>query len=203
MNRKTRWIVGVDEAGRGPLAGPVYVGAYAIPRSFDMKNLAKVRDSKKLTEKAREDVFKDITALTEVRFSTGHSSASVIDNKGITIAIQRALAQALEGLTLAPEDCMVLLDGGLKAPESYTQQKTIVRGDATEKVIGAASIVAKVTRDKKMRTFARRYPQYGFEVHKGYGTEAHRSHIKKCGLSKIHRLSFCKNCLVKSVPKKK
>lgn len=194
MKVGVKWIVGVDEAGRGPLAGPVYVGAYAIPATgFDMRQLARVRDSKQLTQKAREEQYKKITGARGVRYGVASSSAHVIDTRGIVFAVQRALGRALEKLSLTPGNCLVLLDGGLKAPQEYLYQKTIIRGDATEKVIGAASILAKVTRDKKMCSIARKYPLYGFDIHKGYGTSKHRVCIKKHGMSQEHRRTFCKN----------
>jgi len=105
------------------------------------------------------------------------------------------MKQALTQLALDPTECTILLDGGLKAPEHYTSQTTIIKGDATEPVISAAAMLAKVTRDRYMIEQAKKFPQYSFEQHKGYGTQAHREAIATHGLSKLHRASFCTRCM--------
>ncbi|MSU74016.1 ribonuclease HII [Candidatus Kaiserbacteria bacterium] len=189
-----KYIVGIDEAGRGPLAGPVAVGAVALSPDFDWSQIEGVRDSKKLSEKKREEIFERARELQKkeiVRFTVCTSSALYIDRYGIVPAIKRALAEALSRLEVEPSDCAVLLDGSLQAPAQYKDQETIVRGDDTEPIISLASIVAKVTRDRLMRQLAAKYPAYGFEVHKGYGTASHRRKIAIRGLSGIHRASFC------------
>lgn len=190
-----RYLIGIDEAGRGPLAGPVAVGAVAVPLDFDWSRLEGVRDSKKLSEKKREDIFERAQELREsllLRFAVAMSSATYIDTYGIMPAIRRALGEALSKLEIEPRACHVLLDGSLKAPAEYVRQETIIGGDDTEPIISLASIMAKVTRDRLMKRLAEKYPAYDFHVHKGYGTRSHLRSIARCGLSDIHRASFCK-----------
>ena len=189
-----KYIVGIDEVGRGPLAGPVAVGAVRISPNFDWKEIEGVRDSKKLSEKARETIFERALELQKskhLRFAICTSSASYIDKYGIVPAIKRALAEALTRLELDPEEGTILLDGSLSAPPEYIHQTTIIRGDDSEPVISLASIVAKVIRDRLMNRLAPKYPAYGFESHKGYGTSSHIRAIALAGLSDIHRTSFC------------
>jgi ribonuclease HII len=187
-------IIGIDEAGRGPLAGSVAVGAVLVPLDFDLSIIKGVRDSKKLSEKARENIFENVRELTEsslLRFAVATSSSAYIDSHGIVPAIKRALAETLSRFEVDPNNCRVLLDGSLSAPAEYIHQETIIRGDDIEPIISLASIMAKVTRDRFMRKTAAKYPAYGFETHKGYGTLAHRRAIAEHGLSDIHRASFC------------
>ena len=189
-----KYFIGIDEAGRGPLAGPVAVGTVRVSSDFDWSQLEGVRDSKKLSEKAREKIFERVCKLQQsgqLRFVVCTSSSAYIDSHGIAPAIKRALATALARLEVNPKECRVLLDGSLSAPADYIHQTTIIRGDDTEPIISLASIVAKVTRDRLMRRLAPKYPAYGFEVHKGYGTSFHRKTIERYGLSDIHRASFC------------
>ena len=189
-----KYFIGIDEAGRGPLAGPVAVGAVMVPLDFDWSLLEGVRDSKKLSEKKREEFFARAVELQEsqtLRFAVSTSSAAYIDTYGIVPAIKRALAEALSRLEAEPKDCRVLLDGSLKAPAEYIRQETIIRGDDTEPCISLASIMAKVTRDRLMKRLSAKYPEYDFHVHKGYGTLAHRSAIQVYGLSEVHRTTFC------------
>ncbi|MCA9363281.1 ribonuclease HII [Candidatus Kaiserbacteria bacterium] len=193
MNKK--WMVGVDEAGRGPLAGPVAVGAVKVPEDFDWSLLPEVGDSKKLSAGARDVVFnraKELRYRGLLDFSVAQVGSSVIDSMGIVFAINVAMTRCIKRLQLEPKTCHIKLDGALKAHQRFTQE-TIIKGDDKEKVIGLASIVAKVTRDKYMKRISRRYPQYGFEEHMGYGTKKHRAQIAKCGKSPIHRVSYCKN----------
>lgn len=190
-----KFLIGVDEAGRGPLAGPVSVGAVCIPVGFDFSVLEGAKDSKQMTEKAREVIFLKMQELKKggvINFVVALSSANTIDTKGIVPAIRIALAGAIGKLEVNPAECKVLLDGGLKAPIEYTNQETIIKGDSKEKVIALASIAAKVLRDRYMAKIAEKYPHYGFEIHKGYGTKKHSEAIKEFGLSEIHRRSFCK-----------
>lgn len=190
-----KFLIGIDEAGRGPLAGPVSVGAVLVPIDFDWAPLSGAKDSKQMTEKAREAVFEKMQELKKsgaIRFVVALSSATTIDTKGIVLAIRTALEGAIGKLEVDPLECKVLLDGGLKAPVEYIHQETIVRGDSKEKVIALASIAAKVLRDRHMMKIAEKYPQYGFEIHKGYGTKKHSEAIEKFGLSEIHRRSFCR-----------
>lgn len=189
-----KYLIGIDEAGRGPLAGPVAVGAVLVPIDFDWKRIEGVRDSKKLSEKKREELFaraQELQSSSTLRYAVATSSAKYIDTYGIVPAIKRALAEALSHFEVEAHECRVVLDGSLSAPAQYIHQETIIRGDDTEPVISLASIMAKVTRDRLMRRIAPKYPAYGFDVHKGYGTLAHRSSIKKNGLSEVHRRSFC------------
>jgi ribonuclease HII len=194
-----KYIIGIDEAGRGPLAGSVAVGTFCI--SADNKNFKKfsrgVRDSKKLSEEQREAWFIKMTLekkLGKIDFAVAFTNAEMIDTKGLSFAIRHALASALKKLNLPPEETLVLLDGGLHAPKEYINQKTIIHGDDIEPIISLASISAKVTRDRKMRTLAKKYPEYGFEKHKGYGTKAHYKAIAKYGiLEGVHRKSFLKS----------
>lgn len=195
---KTKYIIGIDEAGRGPLAGPVAVGAILIPSDFDKWPLKRgLRDSKKLSEKKREEVFKWMKGQSEIRMSVALVSAEVIDRDGIVVAIKHGVngvvKRVSKGFSLRDREVSVLLDGGLCAPEKFKNQKTIVRGDEKELTIALASIAAKVTRDRFMTRLAKLYSLYGLEKHKGYGTKAHIAAIGEHGLSKIHRKSFCKN----------
>lgn len=194
---KTTYIIGIDEAGRGPLAGPVSVGVVACKISNSkfqiFKRLKGIKDSKKLNEKQREEWFKKLKELEKagiIKTAVSFSSAKIIDEKGIVFAIRRALAMSLKKLKIKPNECEVLLDGSLYAPSEYKKQKTIIRGDDKIPVISAASIIAKVSRDRLMKRLAKKFPDYGFEKHKGYGTKAHYNTIKKYGISDIHRKSF-------------
>jgi ribonuclease HII len=157
-----------------------------------------------MTEKKREEVYGAAEALASaagivptVIFKT----AKEIDKRGIAVVIREALAEGLVQVLVRAgaksDECLVLLDGGLKAPAEFLHQETIIKGDAKEPAIGLASIYAKVTRDHYMTAIANKkaFLQYGFAVHKGYGTKKHREAITKYGTSKEHRVSFCKNCL--------
>lgn len=195
-----KWIVGIDEVGRGPLAGPVAVGAVAIDSVIYNSRLKKefkgIRDSKKLSEKQREEWFKKIKIAEkrgDIKFAVSMTSPSVIDKKGIVFSIQSALKHSLLKLSISPDGTQIFLDGGLRAPKEYKNQKTIIHGDDLVQIISIASVVAKVTRDRLMRRLAQKFPKYGFESHKGYGTKAHYLAIKKHGTIKIHRQSFLKN----------
>ncbi|MBP9749629.1 MAG: ribonuclease HII [Candidatus Pacebacteria bacterium] len=189
------WTIGVDEAGRGPLAGPVAVGVFAVPLNFDRTYLTGIRDSKKLSERQREEWYTHITASSLARWSVALVGSTHIDAHGIVDAIRTAMSRALAHLELDPSECVVLLDGGLSAPCAYLNQTTIIRGDASEPFISAAALLAKVTRDKYMRTQCLKYPEYGFSVHKGYGTAAHIHAVQAHGLCKLHRVSFCRRLL--------
>ena len=196
-----RYLIGIDEAGRGPLAGPVSVGAVMIATDFDWRLLEGVRDSKKLSEKVREDIFertRELEKVSALRFAVATSSAAYIDTYGIVPAIKRALAETLSRFEIKPQDCRVLLDGSLSAPAEYIHQETIIRGDDTEPVISLASIMAKVTRDRLMKRLSPKYPEYEFHTHKGYGTASHLSAIRRCGLSDMHRATFCSRLRVPS-----
>ncbi len=186
-------MLGVDEAGRGPLAGPVSVGIVAVAEGFDVaKEFPGVADSKKLSEKKREALYtmlKARVAKGDARFAVEFESAATIDNEGIAVAVRRALARGV--MSLAPDAALVKiqLDGSLRAPVEYAQE-TIIHGDSLIPLISLASIAAKVERDRLMCVLAEEYPQYGFEIHKGYGTRAHYEALGEYGLCAIHRRSF-------------
>lgn len=187
------WLIGIDEAGRGPLAGPVSVGIVAVPEGFDVaREFPGVADSKKLSEKKREALFAMLEARAkggEVRFKVEFEDAEVIDKEGIATAVRRALARGVNAL--APDAALVRLqlDGALRAPSEYAQE-TIVNGDEFVPLISLASIAAKVVRDRLMVELSAEHPHYGFEKHKGYGTKAHYEALEKHGLCTIHRRSF-------------
>ncbi len=189
---KRHYLVGIDEAGRGPLAGPVAVGVAVIPSVY-LKKWGRIKDSKQLSERKRAEIFEKIKKDNNLKYAVSFGSVIDIDNLGITRAIAFAMARALESLKIKPENSLILLDGSLKAPEKYKNQKTIIKGDEKKTIIALASIAAKVSRDKLMVRLAKKYPKYDFHIHKGYGTKKHINSIKKYGLSKIHRKSFCKN----------
>jgi ribonuclease HII len=147
---------------------------------------------------AREKLF-SVAQKEKRNGSISYAVASVeskkIDAEGIATAITAAVDKSLVKLNVDPLQCLVLLDGGLRAPKRYVYQKTIVRGDDSEPIISLASVIAKVVRDRKMRMYARVYGGYGFEVHKGYGTRHHLDAIDRLGMCAIHRRSFCKKSL--------
>lgn len=191
------FIVGIDEAGRGPLAGPVAVGVVAAPPDFDWGALAGVADSKLLSSHKRDTLYEAARSLKKqgkLDFSVSMTSSHLIDRVGIVKAVERAMQRSLARLALPYDQCVVKLDGSLKAPRAYTQQETIIGGDRLEQIIGLASILAKVTRDRYMVRIAAReeFEVYDFAQHKGYGTRAHRHLIQQHGLSPIHRKSFCR-----------
>lgn len=190
-----KWLIGIDEAGRGPLAGPVSVGLVKVAADFDWGLIPGVNDSKKISEKKREvifDIVKELEKQGLIEYSVQSVSAQSIDAKGIVPAIRRSIAAGIEKLELDSTNCFIKLDGSLKAPEEF-QQETIIKGDSKELVIGLASIMAKVTRDKYMTKIDEKYPAYGFAKHKGYGTKAHIEAIRSNGFSPEHRRSYCKN----------
>ncbi len=192
---KNRYLIGIDEVGRGPIAGPVAVGAFVFLNERAPKLFHGVKESKQLSEKQREEWFAkilDAQKAGQVDFRVTFKSEKIIDRLGLTSAIKSALETSLNGLSLEPSACRVLLDGGLKAPAKYADQCTIIKGDEKEKVIALASICAKVLRDRKMNALAKKHPQYGFEKHKGYGTRAHYLAVNKFGMLPIHRRSFLK-----------
>lgn len=195
-----KFLIGIDEAGRGPLAGPVSVGAVIVPKNFNWKLVAGVKDSKQMTPKSREILYSTMSELREagkLDFAVVFSSSSMIDTHGIVPAIKSAIARVLDKIQEAtPLECEILLDGNLKAPPEFARQRTIIRGDQSEPIISLASIVAKVERDRLMTRLAKRYPDYAFEQHKGYGTLQHRALIRQHGFSQIHRRTFCSRILL-------
>lgn len=183
-------ICGIDEAGRGPLAGPVYAAAVILKKGQTIEG---VNDSKKLSEKKREELFE--TIVTEcLDYSIGTASEKEIDEINILQATFLAMKRAVDGLSLKP-DC-ALVDGN-RAPFLDCSVFTIIKGDSKSESIAAASILAKVSRDRYMLKMAEKYPQYGFEKHKGYGTKLHYEMIDKYGICEIHRKSFLKKVLNK------
>jgi len=185
MPKRGQFIVGIDEVGRGPLAGPVTI---AVVGEIAPKVIRGIRDSKQLTAEAREKWAKIIRAnSTYVIVSV---SARTIDRIGISASLRRAVERGLAKLPQKPT--LVLLDGSLYAPKEY-RQRTIIRGDEIEPLIAAASIVAKVYRDRYMVRMDAKYPNYGFAKHKGYGTREHYKALKRRGMSEIHRRSFLKH----------
>jgi ribonuclease HII len=197
MVQMSRFIIGVDEAGRGPLAGPVAVGVVMIRQGMPIRRYFKgINDSKKLSPELREALYEQLRVFQNngiVRYTVVFSSASVIDRFGISAAVQRAVYKGVRTLSsLLESDAStieILLDGLLHAPPQF-QQQTIIKGDELVPVISLASIAAKVERDRLMRRLAKKYPKYGFEHHKGYGTREHYAAIQKHGLCDIHRKSW-------------
>lgn len=180
---RPRLTAGIDEAGRGPLAGPVIAAAVILDPNNPIEGLA---DSKKLTEKARVRLFDEIRSKA-LSWSVARATVGEIDDINILQASLLAMQRAAARLKMAPE--LILVDGN-KCPVFDCEAKAIVQGDAIEPAISAASIVAKVLRDRLMHMLDKKYPQYGFSKHKGYPTESHVEALKLHGVSRIHRLSF-------------
>ncbi|KKR03982.1 MAG: Ribonuclease HII [Parcubacteria group bacterium GW2011_GWF2_39_13b] len=201
-------IVGIDEAGRGPLAGPVVAGAvfYNLSR-FNLANFKKIKDSKKLTAKQREEWYKILTKHSDLEWGVASVGEKIIDKINILQATKLAMAKAVKDLEkkLGKPADFLIIDGNFIL--SYTDprprskdttrtgivelpQKAIPKGDEKIFLCAAASIIAKVTRDRIMMKMHKKYPQYGFDRHKGYGTKAHLRALQKHGASKIHRRSF-------------
>jgi ribonuclease HII len=198
--RGVKYLIGVDEVGRGPLAGPVAVGAFLVPVGFDFAHFQGVRDSKKLPPHRREAfvrLVEEKEKAGEVKYAVSFVSSEQIDKRGLSYAIKKALSTSLQKLKekelFLEDECLVLLDGGLKAPAQFKYQKTIIKGDDKEKVISLASVVAKVTRDHRLMKLSKKYPQYQFHINKGYGTKQHREHLEHYGPCPIHRRSFLGN----------
>lgn len=181
-------VCGIDEAGRGPLAGPVVAGAVILPEDCEILYL---NDSKKLSEKKREELYEEIKEKA-VAWAVGMASPARIDEINILQATYEAMAQAVSQLTPAPQ---VALNDAVRIPQLDIMQVPIIKGDAKSVSIAAASIMAKVTRDRLMKEYDAVMPQYGFASHKGYGSAAHIDAIRKYGPSPIHRRSFIGNFL--------
>ena len=177
-------VCGVDEAGRGPLCGPV-VAAAVILKPGQM--IDGVNDSKKISEKKREKLYEDIMA-NALAVGVGMSDVDVIEDANILNATKLAMKQAINNLKIQPE--YVLIDGN-QMIDITMDAETVVSGDAKSESIAAASIIAKVTRDRMLLEWDKEYPEYGFAKHKGYGTKAHIEAIGKYGLTPLHRKSFC------------
>ena len=202
--------MGVDEAGRGPLAGPVAAAAVMVPEGFDVqREFPGVNDSKLLTPQKRKEIYQLVLHRAErgdLRFCVRFSDHLYIDRFGITRAVRRSVWNGVR--TLAPRQrsgqapaVKILLDGLLQAPRGYAQE-TIVGGDRSMPLISLASVIAKVRRDTLMRRMAKAYPQYGFELHKGYGTKRHWAAISQFGLCEIHRRTYCLPARIAETPAK-
>ncbi len=195
-------IVGIDEVGRGPVAGPVSVGIVVVDVDFDFEAVfPKLTDSKKMTEKARERIH--ASALLErargvISWGVFSNDATVVDTKGIEHAIHEAIARGINELLPDATLTKVFLDGRLKAPPAY-EQESLIRGDSLIPAISLASVVAKVERDGYMGSVVHNeYPQYGFNAHKGYGTAFHMSAIREFGMTPFHRRTFLTGFLAES-----
>ena len=193
-NAVNRYIIGIDEVGRGPLAGPVMVCAAAIPRGMKftpLENGVRLDDSKKLTAKSREAWVKKLKKAG-VAFAVTSISPAVIDRVNISraanLAVKRSLKKLTEEKGIPIEHSVVFLDGGLFVEGG----RTMIKADQKINAVRAASVLAKVHRDRYMKKLSAKYPAYGFEKHVGYGTRAHLAAIKKHGLSPVHRKTFCK-----------
>ena len=184
-SEEIRVICGVDEAGRGPLAGPVCAAAVILPKGLEIPGLT---DSKKLTDKKRRELFPVIQEQA-LAYGIGFATEKEIDEINILQATFLAMQRALDQLTVKPD--LALIDGN-REKDFGLPVKTVVKGDSLSANIAAASILAKVTRDNLMQEMAETYPQYGFEIHKGYGTKAHYAALREFGACPIHRMSFLK-----------
>ena len=193
-----KWIIGIDEVGRGPLAGPVYVCAVAM-HFDDYKKMKWYRegflltDSKKMTSVARvlwEVEASKLSKIKKTKMAIASRSAGVIDKKGISKCINECVRSVLRQLALDSKQCKVFLDGGLKAPAEYKDQQTVISGDTVHKIISLASVVAKVRRDELMTKLHKKFPKYRWLENKGYGTAVHLKVLKDKGPSPLHRKSF-------------
>lgn len=178
-------ICGVDEAGRGPLAGPVFAAAVILPLDFEIEG---INDSKKLSEKKREALFTEITTKA-VAYDIESVNNSVIDEVNILNATMLAMKKAVENLSVKPD--IVYIDGN-RTPKLDIKTEYVIKGDATSANIAAASILAKVSRDRFMKQMDEKYPEYEFAKHKGYPTKLHYEKIREFGTCEIHRMSFLK-----------
>lgn len=188
LSEKITMIAGVDEAGRGPLAGPVVAAAVIFGKDDFIEG---VNDSKKLTEAAREKLFGEIIRLS-ISYGIASVTVKTIDKINILQAALRAMRRAADKLSPKPD--LILIDGN-KSFACVQKTETIIKGDSKSYAIAAASILAKVTRDRIMKNAAKRFPEYGWERNKGYGTAEHIAAIKKHGPTKLHRVSFLNNIL--------
>jgi ribonuclease HII len=214
--KKIKYIIGIDEAGRGPLAGPLTVAAIAFKLSKTLlvghlvskrtlnvqikRNFKDIKDSKKLSPQKREEYLSKFKSESRIFTTTASVSHQIIDNVGITkatdLAVKRVIRNMRRKIKIKPQNTYFLLDGLLKAPKKFSQE-TIIKGDEKIPLISAASIVAKVSRDRKMIRLHKKFSGYGFNRHKGYGTKFHRKTIEKYGLCEIHRRSYCNNIIFK------
>lgn len=187
---KYRYICGCDEAGRGPLAGDVYAAAVIFPKGTVIEG---INDSKKLTEKKREQLFDEIKEKA-LAWCIATASVEEIERINILEAAKLAMQRAVAGLDVKPD--IILIDGN-QPPKFDTDTEAIIKGDGTSQAIAAASILAKVARDRYMLSLAEQYPEWQFEKHKGYGTKLHYAMIDEHGESPVHRPSFLKKYYAK------
>jgi ribonuclease HII len=204
-----KYIIGIDEVGRGSLAGPLMVSAVCVPFGMRLscRKLGKLKDSKKLTWQTRELWLEYFSKKSGLSFACAKATHATIDRINVSNAANRAALRAFLAVTskngIDPGECTVLLDGGLYLGSRQAlsglarrvETKTVIKGDEKIPAISAASIIAKVQRDRLMVRLAKKYPQYGFDLHKGYATSGHRRAIRACGMSEIHRLSFMRKIL--------
>ncbi len=185
-------VAGLDEVGRGPLAGPVVAACVLLSKDLFSRPLPEyfkfIDDSKKISPAKRSELSGLLCAQQGLEFAIGIVESPLIDQINILEATRLAMQKAVAGLTISPDH--LLIDGNQKLPAVRIEQTTIVKGDSLSWAIGAASIVAKVTRDALMKNYEIEYPQYGFAKHKGYGTQAHLESLRKHGPCPIHRKSF-------------
>ncbi len=199
------WIVGIDEVGRGPIAGPVTVCAVAIrAAAYKASRWSGLTDSKQMTKSAREKWYTKAKLLEKegkIRIVLASQTAAQIDKKGIADCIRLCIAKSLQMLDLDPNQTRILLDGSLKAPIEYANQETVIKGDQKHKIISLASVIAKVSRDAYMAIQARTYPEYGWQSNAGYGTARHYKALKKLGFTRLHRKSFLTKFIDKNIKK--
>ena len=182
-------VCGVDEAGRGPLAGPVCAAAVILPADIEIEGL---NDSKKLSEKKREELY-DVITKKAIAYGIAFGTLDEIENFNILNATFLAMNRAIDSLSVKPD--FALVDGNRVPKDINIPCEIVIKGDAKSSSIAAASILAKVTRDRLLYDYDKEFPMYGFAKHKGYGTKAHYDAIKEYGVCKYHRLSFLKNVL--------
>ncbi|WP_008826394.1 ribonuclease HII [Haloplasma contractile] len=182
FNQGVKYICGIDEVGRGPIAGPVVAAAVILPRDFYLPGL---NDSKKLTAKKREQFYKEIIS-NAITYGIGVCTVNEIDHDNIYNATKVAMERAIKQLTIVPDH---LLIDAMTLPIDH-KQTSIIKGDAKSISIAAASIIAKVSRDQYMKKLSLRYPEYGFETNSGYGTKKHIDALNQHGITPIHRKSF-------------
>ena len=184
-----KFVCGVDEAGRGPLAGPVCAAAVILP---DGEQIEGLNDSKKLSEKKREALY-DVIVEKALAYAVAYGTLEEIEEFNILNATYLAMNRAIEGLPVKAD--FALVDGNRVPKDIKIPCETVIKGDAKSASIAAASILAKVTRDRLLLEYDEKYPRYNFKKHKGYGTKEHYEAIEKYGVSEVHRLSFLKNVI--------
>ncbi|MBR6548639.1 MAG: ribonuclease HII [Clostridia bacterium] len=184
-----KFICGVDEAGRGPLAGPVFAAAVILPMDCEIEGL---NDSKKLSEKKRESLF-DVIKEKAIAYSVASASVDEIEEFNILKATYLAMNRAILGLHIAPD--FAIIDGNRIPDNAPTKCEALIKGDFKSMSVAAASILAKVSRDRLLVEYDQKYPEYNFKKHKGYGTKEHYEAINKYGICEIHRKSFLKGVL--------